>query len=468
MRNGRMVAAIVSGALLIGLFSILGARANDTSPVTSEAKDITPLETKVLFAIPACHWGHRKPGTLLYDRSPGIWCETVRGLAVSNGHIQVWDSTRLLEFDQEGELVSESDAPNRSSFCPHPHPDSARFGPWTVRLEGRRAGGLNLKLDDERGASVATLWLPKEEYPHPCLLQYYDEQSYVGIFGTEPEEVRSLTLYSISPEGLTPKIKLPARVLFGGTHRQFMCDGTKYYVEYLREQNCYQVVRLRYSLKDLGLPEPPAAAKPLVDYGVQILQLDPLGQPVVLLEGGTLSITTPEGESREVSIVLEKALFRLEVQCATPEPEGTWSGDITRYEVRSTDPSIPYTWAVWSGLSLDEFQLLRDSKQVSYLAARLMPGAIGVLAIPPTSRTATQALIQVFTTGNAAHVVVMPVLGLLDPGPFLGLHDRAEDFRVSVQSVTRDPDGGWTVQVKGPYSEQTFTIVGSEGNWRKE
>ncbi len=209
-----------------------------------------------------------------------------------------------------------------------------------------------------------------------------------------------------------------------------------------------------------------AAPAPLA--GPTVVRLDPLGRPVVLLERGTLSITTPEGESREVPIVLEKALFRLEVQCATPEPEGTWSGEITRYEVRSTDPSIPYTWAVWSGLALDEFQLVRDSKQASYLAARLMPGAVGVVAIPPTSRTATEALIQVFTTGNAAHMVVIPVLGLLDPGPFLGLHDRAEDFRVSVQSVTRGPDGAWTVQVKGPYSEQTFTIVGIEGNWRKE
>ncbi len=253
MRNAT-VGAIVSGALLVGLFSVLGARANDTSPVTSEAKDIKPLETKVLFTIPASRWSDRKPGTLLYDRSPGIWCETVRGLGVSNGHIQVWDSKRLLEFDQEGELVSESEAPDRSSWCPHPR--NPRFGPWPLKLD---KGARQLHLMNEQGVRAATLSLAEDKYPWVRLLNYFDGQTYLAVHGKSPDERRFETLYSVSPEGPTLKIKLPARVLFGGSRRQLMPDGTKYYVEYLREQNYYQVVKVRYSLKDLGLPELPDA-----------------------------------------------------------------------------------------------------------------------------------------------------------------------------------------------------------------
>lgn len=237
-----IVGAIVSGALLVALFGVLGGRANDTSPVTGEAKDITPVETKILCTIPASRYPG-KPGTLLYDRYL-----RARGLAVSNGHIQVWDSKRLLEFDQEGELVSESEAPDDT-----PIRSVHRSGPWVVSLEYRE--GFSLRLSDQHGAEVTSLPLPEDEYPHPHLLQYYDGESYLGIFGTEPEEVRSLTLYSISPEGLTLKIRLPARVLFGGMHRQLMPDGTKYYIEYLPEQDCYEIVRETYSLEDLGLVE---------------------------------------------------------------------------------------------------------------------------------------------------------------------------------------------------------------------
>jgi hypothetical protein len=143
------------------------------------------------------------------------------------------------EFDERGQLIAE-------------RPSSVRSGSWYVRLEAGREA-YTLTLYDEHAAPTAALRLPKDTYPLPRTFQYYDGQAYVGVFGTEPEKLRSLTLYSISPDGLTPKIKLPARVLFGGSHRQLMPDGTKYYLRYVREHNHYEVVLERYSIEDLGL-----------------------------------------------------------------------------------------------------------------------------------------------------------------------------------------------------------------------
>jgi len=248
------VATIVVTLVALAMLTMSGAGTTAGSRGDDEVAAIKPIEEKVLFTIPACRLRYPlKPGAILYDRWRGF-NEFVRGLEVVDGHIQVWDSIRLLEFDQEGNLIRESEAPKRSSSGLHPR--SPRFGPWRLKLD---ICARQLHLMNEQGVHTATLSLPKDKYPRVRLLNYFDGQTYLEVHGKSPDERRFATLYSVSPEGLTLKVKLPARVLFGGSIEQLMPDGTKYYVEYVREQNCYQVVKVRYSLKDLRLPEPPTA-----------------------------------------------------------------------------------------------------------------------------------------------------------------------------------------------------------------
>ena len=317
----------------------------------------------------------------------------------------------------------------------------------------------------------------------------------MSIFGTEPEEVRSLTLYSISPEGLVPKITLPARVLFGGSRRQLMPDGTKYYVEYLREQNCYQVVRLRYSLKDLRLPEPPAATQPLVDYRVQILQLKPLGAKALTLSPDHFLTTGADGQTKRVPVVMRKQVFELRSIIEDGESSNEWSGQAWCYEFRSGDPEVPHSYSFWMpdapqregvgcwppdelqffslengdkflGLSGDYGVLLMNVSEPNNNITALKEYLVSVQEAPLLSWSISEVAMSGGTFGRGAEQWrPVPVTQLFGSWPFayaVGPH------HITIEDVSRNEAGHLVVSVSGIKSDRVYTLVFDGKQWRVE
>jgi len=169
---------------------------------------------------------------------------------------------------------------------------------------------------------------------------------------------------------------------------------------------------------------------------VAVVELEPRESRQVPLDGDHILIVRSEGEPQQIPVVLEKTTYNLTVVLKDTQNGGEWSGVIACYELRSSNPQISYKWAFWSTWPLGKFQLLSNPDGGNYK--------------------------------ESSRMTALSVLDVLNRELFLSGVDARNAYSVTVISVGRDKGGDWMVKVKGPNSEEIFTVVGDGTNWHAE
>jgi len=200
---------------------------------------------------------------------------------------------------------------------------------------------------------------------------------------------------------------------------------------------------------------------------VAVVELEPRESRQVPLDGDHILIVRPEGEPQQIPVVLEKTTYNLTVVLKDTQNGGECSGGSACYELRSSNPQISYKWAFWSTWPLGKFQLLSNPDGGNYLVS-VVQTAVMMVEVSPESRKRSAALVDLFTGKESSRITALSVLDVLDRELFLSGVDARNAYSVTVISVGRDKGGDWMVKVKGPNSEEIFTVVGDGTNWHAE
>ncbi len=142
------------------------------------------------------------------------------------------------------------------------------------------------------------------------------------------------------------------------------------------------------------------------------------------------------------------------------------------YELRSTDPTIPYTRAFWFHWRCTRFRLFAGDRGETYLA--WVPGTEVALAeiSKPTDRVVE--LNRFLLSDTQDGVTYVPVRELVEKADYIFSCDLVNDSAIEIVSVGQDEAGKTRVSIRQgsgalpPRTDEVFTLVCEKGKWRKE
>jgi len=199
------------------------------------------------------------------------------------------------------------------------------------------------------------------------------------------------------------------------------------------------------------------------------VSLTPRGETVLPLAQDRALIPGPDGKRVEVPVLLTLRSFDAELVVTVGGQARPWSGPVEFYELKSTDPAIPFVWTQCATWPLERAALLRHAGgAASYLALSSSTRAFFVEVAAP--RDQATALADWVLHRDLTRIVLVPVieqLGLMDE--LLGPKPPAASA-IEITSVAGGP-GNWTVGVTNPISGAAATLTGDgktfEGTWRR-
>ena len=223
---------------------------------------------------------------------------------------------------------------------------------------------------------------------------------------------------------------------------------------------------------------------------VEIVRMERKSKKELPLEQDRLSACLSEGAGRTtLTVVGERRRYDLQLRLVSEGEAQEWSGDLWCCELRSTDPEVPFVWAVWSEEPMVNFRVVTSPRPVSYVAW-VQRGMLYFKEIA-ASRDADTALAEYFSrcaqrseagsptwdadTSLAEHcsppdpstVVRLRMTWKMGAEDFIGRHSSGLDIRA--QSIAKDDTGQWTVRATGPNSRKVYTFVSADGiTWERK
>jgi len=190
------------------------------------------------------------------------------------------------------------------------------------------------------------------------------------------------------------------------------------------------------------------------------------GEASVPLEHVTVTVTQPTGERLEVPVAMSKSTYRATVRTVINGVTKDWSGQLSFFKLCSPEPAVPFVWVLCSSWPIDHVFVLTDEKsRDSYFALTAGGHAFFTRITRPRDQTEAMADFFLLRDWNGGfHVPVTDVLGVL---PFRSRDATHLGGDVVVTSIAHD-QAGWTVKVRGPLSDEVFTLVSPDGKvWRR-
>jgi hypothetical protein len=132
------------------------------------------------------------------------------------------------------------------------------------------------------------------------------------------------------------------------------------------------------------------------------------------------------------------------------------------YELRSTDPEVPYAWSLCSGTVLGWFRLFTTDAGSNYLG--WVCGSSVAFAEVSGGRDRSVALAEFYTA--KPQFVAVPVPALVPEVRDWGVSALYLD--INIRSIDNREDGNWIVKISRLDSDEVFTLVGKDDNWRRE
>lgn len=219
----------------------------------------------------------------------------------------------------------------------------------------------------------------------------------------------------------------------------------------------------------LGWTVLPANQEDLNQAGgaVVVLELKAQKKRKIPLDQDRLVLLQKDGQCKEIPVVLEHATCKFRVKFVREEETQEQVGYLPLYELRSSDPDLPYTWALFCGWPLARFRLFSNERGENYLA--WIRGSAIQFAEVSKPKDRSLALAEAFSRKPPPDIVYVPVGDLVPEVDFWGVNAFYSD--ITILSVAKDEAGNWIVKISDPSGKKVFTLV-SEGdkreNWRKK
>jgi len=219
---------------------------------------------------------------------------------------------------------------------------------------------------------------------------------------------------------------------------------------------------------------PPADAQAADDRGQQAAELEvtvtrieieceeaevlPLNQTRMVIPGDEGALTT-------VSLVLEHSVCRYEEEFTSQGRTYERRGQAHLYELRSTDPEVPYVWALVSvGSPAYEVRLFAHGPGRNYLT--WVRGGSVLFAEASKSEDRYHALRHRRDRRGAPEIFAADILELIK-GDAFGFDAVQAD--IHVVSLGRNEAGEWVMKVHGTDPGTMFTLVSADGKtWQQQ
>ncbi len=206
------------------------------------------------------------------------------------------------------------------------------------------------------------------------------------------------------------------------------------------------------------------AAQAPKSYAVP-LSLQPVMARQIPLKGESLRLAAGVHEdARSIPVALTETTYHADYLVVGEHGTQAKSRQLLLYELNSTDPAVPYSWALWATRPLFYFSLLTDAEGISYLSWVYVNVVLFDNVSLPRDRSVAFAKCLV---GNAAGgAVVVPVGSLVAPDLLFGHNAIAAE--IDVRSISVPTEGQWRIELTGPDPAKVFILVFKGSEWSLE
>jgi hypothetical protein len=187
-------------------------------------------------------------------------------------------------------------------------------------------------------------------------------------------------------------------------------------------------------------------------------------RPIALNREHVLLRAGPGGQSRRVAVVLEETAYEGKLLQLEEGRASERTIAALCYELRSSETAVPYSWCVWSVSAMGRFRLVTSEGPRSYLAWVLRSSVFFAEVSSPRDRCV--ALADYYTARPIPELVRVPARALVPQVREWGVNALYCD--IVVRSIDKDDEGNWVVNISPPDSEEVITLVGKDGDWRRE
>jgi hypothetical protein len=204
---------------------------------------------------------------------------------------------------------------------------------------------------------------------------------------------------------------------------------------------------------------------PAAPRAIMPLQLEPVEAQAIALNQDRIRLPDPDGgRPREVKVALVGTRYcgrMLEVGQARAKQ---WPDTLLCYELRPTQLTTAYTWAIWAPRVLAHFRLFGTDGADNYLA--WVEGSAVAFADVSKPRDRCVALGEHYTKRGRGQVEVVPLHRLVPQVHDWGVNALYCD--INIRSIHKDDQANWVVKISPPDSEEVITLIGKGETWRRE
>ncbi len=232
---------------------------------------------------------------------------------------------------------------------------------------------------------------------------------------------------------------------------------------------------------------------------VEIVELEQVSDEPLTLDPPHFVTTTQSGEARQMPVVMAREVYQVRAQIKTEDDVKEWSGRLRCFNLRSTDPEMPYSYSFWAPYILGmhetyqtasgawpgddlrlfslggnektlvggkEFIWWMDVSQPNEKTATLKGYLLNLHVNPPQPHRFVETAMEGRFLGHGPdrHRYV-PVTAILGLWPFARHSGPA---RITLEEVSRNGDGHLVVGVTGIKSDKLYTLIFDGKSWRTE
>ncbi len=232
---------------------------------------------------------------------------------------------------------------------------------------------------------------------------------------------------------------------------------------------------------------------------VRVAALEQVSGEPLALDPSHFTITKAPGEVTRMPVTMQRHIYEVRAQVKVGNDVNEWSGRLRCFDLRSTDPEMPYSYSFWApyivalhetqepgtgywpGDHLRLFSLggnektlvgagrfiwWMDVSEPNGKAATLKEYLLNLHVNPPQPVPHVEtALKGRFVGYGSARYRYVPVTALLGLWPFAHPTGPAH---ITLEDMSRNEDGDLVVRTKGIKSDKPYTLIFDGKQWRTE
>lgn len=188
------------------------------------------------------------------------------------------------------------------------------------------------------------------------------------------------------------------------------------------------------------------------------LEIEAGNATTIPLAHNCVVLLQPDGKSVQVPIVLHEVPCKIKAKRLFRGQVAEQAGSVSVYELHSTDPRTPYTWAYVNNWPIVGFELSSSGGENYFGFVEGMAVFFGEVSRPKDRFTA----VAEFCAGGRPPLVRLPLKGLV---PYADTGVDAFNAQVRVTSISRDKENRWVVAISSLVSGEVYAIVGDGRSW---